>query len=155
MAEMTNVTNTITTHVDTEAERAKLAQRVVLYQNNVIVYDDASYLSEFTVRTMFGQVRKILEDGQNYFLLIDLTTSRKPSALIRAIISEEVEKIKRQIIHCSVYSGKNKMINLLAKFSLGGLGFDSYTISSTLQEALNQFTKYGLKEAKLIPREDK
>ena len=140
---------------DSEISKVELSNRVVRYKNQIVVYREVPFISTFTVTHMFSEVQKIIYEGQKIFLVLDLTESNKPSAAIRSVISEEVKKIKDQIVHCSIYSGRNKMINLLAKFALGGVGFESYTISSTLQGALDQFTKYGLKEAKLIPYDGK
>ena len=125
----------------TEGEKQALLNRVYMYSDNIIMYHEVPILSKFQIDIMFKRTEDLIDKSKQYHFMIDLTVAGKPSAENRANLAEAMRPIKSNIIHCAMFTGKNAIINLIAKFVMGGMGFKSYSISKDINEALGVIKK--------------
>jgi hypothetical protein len=107
---------------------------IAVLGNGIVTYKEVPIPSTFQL-DIFERQMTALGDPKGYRLLIDLTNAQPPSAPIR-------ERLKRlfqsqPLTRVSVFTGKNFMLNIAAKFVLGGvLGLKNVTIHKTRDEAL-------------------
>jgi hypothetical protein len=108
---------------------------IYLYKPGVIMYRELPIQSIFHL-DLFQE--KLIEVGgalPPYALLIDLTAARPPNAEIRSRL-KTLFSAQKNLRTAAVFTGKNFMLNVAAKFVLSGIGLKSFTVHKTLEEAL-------------------
>ena len=113
-----------------------LRSRVSLLPNGVIQFKEAPVMSEFQCEVMWSKVEEMIDTNKENYLLVDLTGIEPPNARIRAKIKECVNRFGEHVNHAALVTGRNKIVNLVAKFVVGGLGFQSISFHGTREQAL-------------------
>jgi len=73
-----------------------------------------------------------------YDLLIDLTEAQPPNAEIRSRL-KRLFGAQSNLRTAAVFTGKNFMLNVAAKFVLGGsVGLKNFSVHTTLEQALEE-----------------
>lgn len=126
-----------------QEEIAAIKSRVYWYAEGIIMYREVPVLSAFQLN-LFGEKLRELASRivDSYILIIDLTETEPPNAESRAklrLLFAEQTKMKRAV----VFTGRNFLINVAAKFVLGSVGLKSFTVHGTLTEAL-EATRSGI-----------
>lgn len=114
-----------------------LRDRVYLLNPDTIFFNEAIVMSEFQTETMWERAEELMDKTKPVFLLVDLVDSKPPNARQRAKVKQCLNRFSSHIKHAALYTEKNKLINLVAKFVLGGAGFQEYSIHVKREEALN------------------
>ena len=71
-----------------------------------------------------------------HFLIIDLTEALRPDAETREYLRQKFHPIKDNLEHVAIYTGKNVILNIAAKFVLRGIGLEPYSLHTKHEEAL-------------------
>jgi hypothetical protein len=108
---------------------------IYVLADGVLMYKEVPIPSIFQL-DIFERRMTELGDRSGYRLIIDLTEAQPPSAAIR-------ERLKRlfggqPLRRVAVFTGKNFMLNIAAKFVLGGIiGLKNVSIHKTREEAVD------------------
>jgi hypothetical protein len=119
----------------TPEEIAALKERVYVHSPGVIMYREVPVMTLFQLGLFEEKLNELSAALDSYALIIDLTETEAPSAPIRARLKELfVGQTKmRQTV---VYTGKNFMLNVAAKFVLAQAGLRSFSVHKTREQAL-------------------
>lgn len=117
----------------TPEELKAIEDRIYLYETGIVMYKELPVQSMFQL-DIFERRMTELGDRNGYSLLIDLTEAKPPNATIRARLqrlygSQPLRKV-------GVFTGRNFMLNIAAKFVLGGIGLKAFSVHTTLDQAL-------------------
>ena len=119
----------------TPEEVKALKDRVYFLSQGVIMYHEVPILSPFQLDRFEEKLNELAATVDAYTLVIDLTEAEPPSAPIRARLKKlflAQPKMKQTV----VYTGKNFMLNVAAKFVLGGIGLRAFSVHKTREQAL-------------------
>jgi hypothetical protein len=119
----------------TPEEIAAIRARIAPLVADVILYREMPVQSPFHLDLFEQELLRLSAAMPELALLIDLTEAQPPSAQTR----ERLREIFGQLANLravAVFTHKNFVINLAAKFVLHGLGLKAYTIHRTREEAL-------------------
>ena len=102
---------------DSTPEEIELMRaRVYMLENSVIYMDEAPVVSPFQIEVMYRKVNELVKPNQENYFLINLVDTKPPKPADRAKLRELMKISAPDIIHTAVYTEKNKIINLVAKF---------------------------------------
>jgi hypothetical protein len=119
----------------TEEERGAIMAQVVSLGDDVVLYREAPVVTPFSLDLMFGRIGELREGLDRVYLVIDLTVTGPPSAEVRQYLRKLFRAL--QPTHVAVFTGKNFMLNVAAKFVLGKvLGGVGHSVHKTMDEAL-------------------
>ena len=125
----------------TDAEIAALRTWVYLHDDNVIYWKEVPVMSCFQVEVFGKKVDELIADLDHFSILIDLTDSTPPNARIRESLRKVFVPLnQRGLVKAAAFTGKNFLINVAAKFVLGGSGLD-FSVHSTQSEAQMMIAK--------------
>jgi hypothetical protein len=119
---------------DSSADEIRaIEERISVYEPGVLMYAEAPVQSEFQL-DIFERRMNELGDRGGYRLLIDLTEAKPPGATVRARLQKLFASQPLQAV--AIFTGRNFMLNIAAKFVLGGIGLKKFTVHTTQDDAL-------------------
>ena len=107
-----------------------LKSQVYLHSDHVVYWKEAPVMSCWQVEVYSTKVDELIADLDSFSILIDLTDTKPPNARIRESLRNMFIPLqKRGLKKAVAFTGKNFLINVAAKFVLGGSGlnFSVYT----------------------------
>jgi hypothetical protein len=119
----------------TEEEAEAIRARIASLGGDVVLYREMPVQSPFHLDLFAEELARLASAMPSIALLIDLTEAKPPNAATRERLREIFGGLKN-LRHAAVFTGKNFVVNLAAKFVLAGLGLRAYTIHRTREEAL-------------------
>lgn len=122
----------------TREECEALKERVYFYKDNIIMFKEVPVQSNFQLDIFWEKINEITKGKDKFYLIIDLTEASPPSAKIRKYLKKKFSDSINKLPHVSVFTESNFMLNVAAKFVLSGIGFSSYSVHKTLEEALKE-----------------
>lgn len=125
----------------TEQEREALRQRVQRLDDDTLFYEEVPVPSPFQVELMFARLRELTVDLPRFYYVVDLRVAERPSAELRELLKQGFHEFKHRIVHASVFTGKNFMLNVAVKFVFNGFGFRSFSVHKTREEAMAAIEK--------------
>lgn len=121
----------------TPAERELLSSQIYIYAPGIIRMTEAPILSPIQLDVYEEKLHGLAADLDKFQMLIDLSkVVNRPQAADRARLKEIFSPISSKVTMAAVFTGKNFILNMAAKFILGGLGFQSLTVHKHKAEAL-------------------
>lgn len=121
----------------TPEERAALDAQVYVFAPGIIKFTEAPMLSPTQYEVYEAKLKRLAEEYEEFRLLIDLTfVVVRPNAADRAWLKKLFLPLTSKISACAVYTGKNFLLNMAAKFVLGGLNFKELSVNKTREQAL-------------------
>ena len=119
-----------------EPERQALRHRVRRIADDVILYEEVPVLSTFQIELMFDQLGEVSAGLDRFFYVIDLSEGGRPSAEQRELLKNHFQRFHRRMVHTSVFTGRNFMLNVAIRFVFNGFGFESYSVDRTREQAM-------------------
>jgi hypothetical protein len=119
-----------------------IRRRISLLRDDVILYREMPVQSPFHLDLFQEELVRLAKTLPAIALLIDLTEAKPPNARTR----ERLREIFRGLTNlraAAVFTERNFVLNIAAKFVLSGLGLRSYTIHTTREEALKALANAG------------
>jgi hypothetical protein len=116
-------------------ERAALAERVTLVAEDVVLLREVPVQSRFQLDLFWDRIGKLVAGRSPFFLLIDLTEARRPSAEVRAHLGH-LFATRPQAKHTAVFVGSNLLLRVAARFVLAAAGLERFSIHGGRAEAL-------------------
>lgn len=120
----------------TAEEREALRERIYMFTDDILIWQEVPVQTCNTVAVHGEKVMELTADLENFFLLIDLTEAGRPKAEIIDCLRKVMGSLTG-LRYAAVYTGKNFILNVAAKFVMGRMGFVAYSIHKTKEEALD------------------
>jgi hypothetical protein len=108
---------------------------IYLYKPGVVMYRELPIQSIFQLDLFHEKLNDVGSKLASYALLIDLIEAKPPNAEIRTRL-KTLFGSQTNMRTAAVFTGKNFMLNVAAKFVLSGIGLKSFSVHKTLDEAL-------------------
>ena len=118
----------------TPEEVAALRERVRLHQEGIILFEEVPVMCEFQIDVCYDEIERLLRAHPGSSLIIDLRVAPRPDAHLREYLRGRFQRMRGHIKHVAVFTGKNFLVNVAAKFILTGV-MDSLSVHRTLAEA--------------------
>ena len=134
----------------TVKEKEKLKAGVHLIDDCIIEYKISLAMSELELNVIKEHLSIFFTEKKDYFILIDLSESKLPNTEQKKVIKKFITPAYHYTKHMAVFTGKNMLINLMAKFILGSVLLNSISLHTTRQQALNTIYKKRNRNAVLI-----
>ena len=115
---------------------AAFGKRIKLTDEDTIYITVPPKINMFIIELTFKRIGQLIDKNKPNYFLINLSDSPRPTAAQRARIRALLNPYTDYIKFASIYTEKNKFLNLIAKFVLGGVGFKKYAIHVKKEEAL-------------------
>jgi hypothetical protein len=119
----------------TPEEIVAIRARIAPLGGDLVIYREMPVQSPFHLDLFEEELLRVSASMPELALLIDLTEARPPNAHTRERLRELFRKLGN-LRAAAVFTEKNFVVNLAAKFVLSGLGLKKYSIHRTREEAL-------------------
>jgi hypothetical protein len=117
-----------------EAEIAALRALVGVHAGIAAFYEEVPVMSCFQIEVCFGRVEELLHEHDLHGLIVDLRRSGRPGAAVRDKLRTAIAALAPQLERVAVFTGRNLLINVAARFVMAGLPQPLY-VCKTLAEA--------------------
>lgn len=126
----------------TPDEVQAIRDRISVLRDDIILYREMPVQSPFHLDLFDDELGRLALTMPQLALLIDLTEARPPSAETRERL-RQIFGALTTLRAAAVFTGRNFVVNLAAKFVLSGLNLRSYTIHRTQEEAIQALGDAG------------
>ena len=126
----------------TPEEINELRARVTRHATGILLYEEVPVVTEFQIGVCFGHVEELLLENPGAGLIIDIRTSERPSAAIRECLRGWYCRLDGKLSRIAVVTGKNFLINIVAKFIMGGIP-QKVTVHTTVSDAVEALRHVG------------
>jgi hypothetical protein len=106
-----------------------------MYSDDTVVWHEVPIQTTYQIVNFGQKLSELTRDLERFYLLIDLTEAQRPSAEIINAVRKAMQE-RPGMAHVGVYTGMNFMLNIAAKFVLERVGFVSYSLHKTREDAL-------------------
>ena len=124
----------------TPEEREILLNYVRPYRDNIILWKEAPVMSIWQVEQFGGKLNELVASMDKFSLLIDLTNSKPPNSKLREALRNVFAPLSEsgKFEKAAAFTEKNFLINVAAKFVLGGSGlkFSVHTKKEDAEKSL-------------------
>jgi hypothetical protein len=120
----------------TPEEAQAIRDRIYPLKDDIIMYREMPVQSPYHLQLFGEKLREVAAGRATIRLLIDLTEAQPPNAETRAGLRELFGSIKN-MRYVAVYTGKNFLLNIAAKFVLSGLMSTPFSVHKSKDEALS------------------
>ena len=120
----------------TPEEIEAIRNRVFIHMDDIIVYREMPHPSAFSWDLIFAKLDELAGNFETFSLIIDLSEPKRPSAADRAYVSTSFRRLQERMRHVALFTGKNFLLNVAAKFVMSSMGLANSTICSTFDQAL-------------------
>lgn len=118
----------------TPEEIGELRARVRLHEAGILIYEEIPVVTEFQLGICFGRVEELLREHPGAALIIDIRDSQRPPPAIREALQGWYNRLQDRLTRIAVVTGKNFLINIIAKFIMSGIP-QKVTVHTTVAEA--------------------
>lgn len=118
---------------------------IYLHAPNIIYWRELPVQSVFQFDLFEQRLNELSQDITHYDLLIDLTEAMPPNGECRERL-KPLFSGQGKMRRVAVFTGKNFMLNIAAKFVLGSsVGLKNFSVSKTLDAAIEDCRRAALK----------
>jgi len=118
-----------------------IKNRVSIIEDRIILLDEIPIVSPFSINLVFNQMTSFAKTMKDCGYLIDITDTDLPTAEARRAINSQFQSTLSNVKHVSFITGKNFIINTAARVVMYQTSLDSFTISKTRQEGIDEIKK--------------
>jgi len=118
-----------------------IESRVSILENGVILLNEIPIVSPFSINIVFSRMADYAESMEKCGYLIDITKTEIPNAETRRVINSEFQSTLSNVKHVSFVTGRNFIINTAARFVMYQTSLDSFSISKTRADGINEIKK--------------
>ncbi len=120
----------------TPEEIQAIKNNVIIYDPQILYLDELPVVSPFSIGLVFDQVELLGQQLNRHGLIVDIRNTKRPDAITRRLINQRFTQVCEHLAHVSFCTGKNFLINTAAKFVMYQTNLDSYSINTTIEEAV-------------------
>lgn len=120
----------------TEEEIQAIKDRVFIYDEGIVYLKEAKTVNSFTINLVFDEMERLGRQTGKHGLLVDISNTQRPDAQTRRVINSRFSRVCESIEHVAFCTGKNIIINSVARFVMYQTNLDSYSIHKTVEAAV-------------------
>lgn len=119
----------------TPAEVQAIRDRIFLCEPGIVYWRELPVQSDFQLQIFRERIVELAAGGPPPHLIIDLTVATPPGAEARVALRKMFSS-RLPVDRIAVFTGRNFMLNVAAKFVLTTAGLRNFAVYRTLEEAL-------------------
>ena len=119
----------------TEAEIEALRGQIWMFAPRIVMYRELPVLSLFHLEVYEKRLMELASSVDSFQLLVDLRVAGRPNAPTRDRLKKLFIK-PHNMTRVAVFTGRNVLLNMAAKFVLSGIGMPRIIVVKSLDEAL-------------------
>ena len=120
----------------TPVEVDELRARVSQLEDRLFMFDEVPVQTPFTLDVLFDRLEEMTAGLDRFAYVVDLSRVKRPNAQVRERLRHRVDRIRPRLAHVAVAVGGNAVIRAVAKLAAFAVGFRSFTIHASLDEAV-------------------
>ncbi len=120
----------------TFAEQDELRTRVWKLEDGVFMFDEVPVQTPFTIDVLFDRLEQLTDGLERFAYVVDLSLVKRPDARVRERLRYRVGRIRPRLAHVAAVVGGNAVIRAVAKLAAFAIGFRSFTIHASSDEAI-------------------
>ncbi len=120
----------------TPEEIAMLKERVYMYDENIIFYDEIPVVCPFNINLFFQKAEDLADELDQPGLIIDVSGVTHPNAETRKVINKRFKMICDKVSHVAFVTGKNVLMNTTIRFVMFGTDLKSFSVHKNSVEAV-------------------
>ncbi len=122
----------------TPEEIQAMRDRICVHGPGILYWRELPVQSLFHLDILEQRLNELSHDLSAYDLIVDLVEASPPGPQIRERL-KQIFAAQHKLRRTAVVTGKNFMLNVAAKFVLGGsVGLKNFSIHTTLEQALEE-----------------
>ncbi len=125
----------------TPEEIALLMERVFMYEEKIIFYNEIPIVCPFSINLFFQKAEDLSGNFDGCGLIIDVSNTVHPDASTRKVINHRFTMICDKVSHVAFITGKNFLLNTTIRFVLFGTDLKSYSVNKNVDEAVVNIKK--------------
>jgi len=118
----------------TPDEIEALRNRVSFHKGFTVLFREVPIGSEFQAGVCLGRVKELLHKHDCHSVIIDLSEANRPNPKFAEALKNQFRQMEDQLKHVVVFTGKNFLINVAAKFVLAGIP-QRFAVLKTMAQA--------------------
>lgn len=122
-------------------EITAIKNRVYVYNNQIIYFKDIPIVSPFSTNLAFDKIDKLAKGMGPCGLILDVSISDKPDASTRRTLTDRQKRMPNNIRHLAFVTNSNIIVRTIIKFVMFQSSLESYTVNTTLEEAITSINK--------------
>jgi hypothetical protein len=122
--------------VSTFVELDELRARVWKLDDGLFMFDEVPVQTPFTIDVMFDRLEELAAGIDRFAYLVDLSRVKRPDARVRERLRHRVGRIRPRLVHVGLVVGGNAVIRAVATVAAFVIGFRSFTIHASIDEAV-------------------
>lgn len=122
----------------TRDESAAISGRVSVIGERLLLMQEISVQSPFSVTLMFDRLEVLTADWERFAYVADLTEAGRPGPETRAVLKERVLRISPRVAHVAIVVGGNLIMRAMARLFAYGMGLRSVSVHETRAEAIEE-----------------
>jgi hypothetical protein len=119
----------------TADEIEALKARVYEYSHDTVMWHEVPVTSEFQAKVCSDKLCELAQKFTSYFLLVDLSNTGLPEFKVMRQLSQTFSK-QENLVHIAIFNEKNIFLNIAARNVLNYIGFESFSLHKTKEQAL-------------------
>ena len=117
-------------------EQDELRTRVWKLEDRLFMFDEVPVQTPFTIDVLFDRLEELTAGLDDFAYVVDLSLVKRPDARVRERLRERVTRIRPRLTHVAAVVGGNAVIRAVARLAAFAIGFRSFTIHASLNEAV-------------------
>lgn len=120
----------------TLVELDELRGRVWKLDDGLFVFEEIPVQTPFTIDVMFDRLEELSARSDRFAYVVDLSRVKRPDARVRERLRHRVGRIRPRLAHVALVVGGNAVIRAVATVAAFVIGFRSFTIHASIDEAV-------------------
>ncbi|MEM6989906.1 MAG: hypothetical protein AAF721_05400 [Myxococcota bacterium] len=118
-----------------EADHEALRSQLYWHSPGIVMYREAPVITMHQLAVYHERLGELAAEVEEFQMLVDIRIASMPTAEQRAKLREMYGN-QSNLTDAAAITGRNFVINIAAKFVLGGSGLKSFSVHRTLEQAL-------------------
>ena len=114
----------------------ELRARVCKLDDDLFMFDEVPVQTPFTIDVMFDRLEELSAGVGRFAYVVDLSRVKRPDARVRERLRHRVGLIRPRLEHVALVVGGNAVIRAVATIAAFVIGFRSFTIHASIDEAV-------------------
>jgi len=110
------------------------------FTHMVIYFEENVTPTPEQVNRDFEIIREMAAN-EEFFLVVDLSRTNPPSIEVRKTLKRNFNSLKDQLLKVFIFTGKNKFMNIAAKFVFSSAGIKNFILFTTREQTINSIPR--------------
>lgn len=117
-------------------ELDELRARIWKVEDGLFMFAEIPVQTPFSIDVMFDRLEELTAGIDRFAYVVDLSSVRRPDARARERLRHRVGRIRPRLEHVALVVGGNAVIRAVATIAAFVIGFRSFTIHASIDEAV-------------------